>query len=141
MGTVSYSAPSCHFYSLRVKAKMMKFNFSLICHHSHLWNYQKLWRDSASKVMVSRKKKMTRVLLLLLVILLSFFYILFRSIMGVHQCLNSWLYNTGRFLLLNKRRKKEKGKGDIIKFSKLMASKVNTHYWVFENTSWLLSGK
>lgn len=33
---------------------------------------------------------------------------LFRSIMGVHQCLNSWLYNTGKFLLLNKRRKKKK---------------------------------
>lgn len=57
MGTVSYSAPSCHFYSVRVKAKMMKCNFSLICHHSHRWNYQKLWRDSTSKVTVLKEKE------------------------------------------------------------------------------------
>lgn len=57
-----------------------------------------------------KKKKMSRVLLLLLVILLSFFYLLFRSIMGVYQCLNIWLYNTGKFIILNKGRKKEKRK-------------------------------
>lgn len=57
---------------------------------------------------------MTRVSLLRQVILLSYLRILFRSIMGVHQCLNIWLYNTDNGFL-GKGRKVEKVKGKVIK--------------------------
>lgn len=131
MGTVSHSAPTCHFYSGCGKAKPMKFNFSLICHHPQLEKAQKLWRKSASKVMVSKKRKMTSVLLLLLEARLAFPYSLFKKhTIGIQQYLNICLYN-GMGERFNKGREK-RGKGKGMQHNGLMVSKANSYCWLLK---------